>query len=69
MYYLLIILNLTCSLGDVEEGWILRPPIIHGRGGGALQQSPRYREGSMKVQIRKYGGGNYDGIGCGARLV
>ena len=24
-------------------------------------------EGSMKVQIRKYGGGNYDGIGCGAQ--
>ena len=61
-YYLLIILNLTYSLGDVEGGWILRPPIIHGRGCGALEQSPRYREGSMKVQIRKYGGGNYDGI-------
>ena len=68
MYYLLIILNLTCSLGDVEEGWILRPPIIHGRGRGALEQSPRYREGSMKVQIRKYGGGSYDGKGCGAQV-
>ena len=22
----------------------------------------------MKVQIRKYGGGNYDGIGCGAQV-
>ena len=66
--YLLIILNLTYSLGDVEGGWILRPPIIHGRGCGALEQSPRYREGSMKVQIRKYGGGNYDGIGCGAQV-
>ena len=68
-YYLLIILNLTCSLGDVEGGWILGPPIIHGRGCGALEQSPRYWEGSMKVQIRKYGGGNYDGIGQKSRLV
>ena len=66
-YYLLVILNLTCSLGYVEGGWILRPPIIHGRGCGALEQSPRYKGGSMKVQIRKYGGGNYDGIGCGAQ--
>ena len=55
--------------GDFEGGWILRPPIIHGRGWGALEQSPRYREGSRKVQIRKYGGGNYDGIGQEARLV
>ena len=53
----------VCSFGDVEGGWILRPPIIHGRGCGALlEQSPRYRGGSMKVQIRKY-----DGIGCGAQ--
>ena len=22
----------------------------------------------MKVQIRRYGGGNYDGIGCGAQV-
>ena len=26
--------------GDFEGGWILRPPIIHGWGWGALEQSP-----------------------------
>ena len=51
-----------------EAGFFAPQLSMGGAGCGALEQSPRYWEGSMKVQIRKYGGGNYDGIGCGAQV-